>query len=60
MTDSQVAATIRMKGIAVKVLREDWLLLRDEAIRRKTSISDVVRQWIEPEMKRLRQHDKSK
>lgn len=54
---SKVASTILMKGISIKVLRRDWMLLRNEALRRNTTISDVVRQWIEPEMERLRPDD---
>lgn len=43
-----------VKQTATFLPLSDWKLLRLEAARQGSTMADLLRQWIEPELKRLR------
>ena len=46
-------SSVVMKQISIALTIDKWKVLRDEAARRRTSMSGLVNKWIEPQMKKL-------
>lgn len=49
-----------MKQITTTVPQSDYVLLRNDVIRNKTSLSDMLREALEPRLARLRQQAASR